>query len=357
MDTVLNLGKVRYPLLEYKFSYDPVIYTRTNNEGVEVLELSFAFRIVNEFNYQVPEGFTLMFKVSGYMYQSGYHSDATICSKEFEYADGEAWDGEYYSGKIFSSIPVHILLGEKSQVSGKDNPYTIQIVPFMRSSEVYEAEVPMLPYTTTCTLSNSSEVKVDGDTIIVNQDGELQSNYYSSCFPNLRLENGHLYADYPDGVDFDVDLNSGCKYLGNLELNTGSDTWSILNEYKLNNISVSQAIIESKGDLCVVSKLNSDYNTELFRLACIEDPQSLSTVKYIFKCEVFLDTKYLIVEINKQSKELVSIVEKIVLQEVQGTSLITKLGNSVNTDMKAKYYFFENALFTGFETVKNDLAN
>ena len=40
----------------------------------------------------------------------------------------------------------------------------------------------------------------DQETMSITDNGELAANYISNSFPRLRLENGHLYADYPAGA-------------------------------------------------------------------------------------------------------------------------------------------------------------
>ena len=40
----------------------------------------------------------------------------------------------------------------------------------------------------------------DQETMSITDNGELAANYISNSFPRLRLENGHLYADYPVGA-------------------------------------------------------------------------------------------------------------------------------------------------------------
>lgn len=48
--------------------------------------------------------------------------------------------------------------------------------------------------------SGKMMLSIDDETMSITDTGALKANYISNSFPRLRLENGHLYADYPAGA-------------------------------------------------------------------------------------------------------------------------------------------------------------
>lgn len=350
MANELNLGKIRNPSLSYIWYISPVIFLDNNGDA----KLEFNLSLDNPFSWKLPENSVLCFDISIIDNERYYHTDGRIFFKRIITKSLESYSVEQNTGE-FSFSSSTILSVDSPKIKTTDNPLVVLFQPYCYDETTNEHHpLPLSTYACTVTPPKVGKPQVDGDTIVYNTEGELQSNYYSSCFPNLRLENGHLYADYPDGVKFDGMVGGGCRYLGDIEVSAGTDTspGSIASQTcNIENSTIGTELFNSKSDLIIISQTAYNYPKLVFRLVEKSDLSDNNYIEYTFQNDTSLENKYITIKVDKETKAITEVAELVVIQEVSGSQIVTKFANNSNTDLKFHYYLFESPSNNYFEYI------